>query len=370
MTKKVVIIGPVYPYKGGISHYTGLLCKAMRHKYDVSMITYKMQYPKILFKKEQRDFADRKFEVEGTEYLINTADIFNIRRTASYINELKPELVIIEWWHPYFAPCYCILAGHIKAKIMFTCHNVFPHERFPMDRMLTRKTLRHGDCFMLHSEVEAKELESIIPDAEYAVNMHPTYSVFNEENQDSGCITDEPEQDTLLFFGFVRPYKGLKILLKAMTLLPDVIHLNVVGDFGGSRDEYDAIIAENNLGDRIKIYDGYVPDDQVAEYFRACSAVVLPYIEATQSGIAQIAFGFGKPVICTRAGGLSEVVKDELTGVLCEPNDVPSLADAIKRFYELNGSVDFAANIADDAERFSWEHMTAAIEKLTGLEQN
>lgn len=371
--KKIVIIGPVYPFKGGISHYTGLLCRAMRNaaaasaegSYDVSMISYKMQYPKILFKKEQRDYEDDAFKVEGTEYLINTASIYNIRKCAAYINRLSPALVIIQWWHPYFAPCYSILAGHLKAPVLFICHNVYPHERFPMDRFLTRRTLKHGDYFILHSSLEADELKGIIPDAKYAVNLHPTYKAFNFE----GNLNENTHEDTLLFFGFVRPYKGLKILIEAMRLLPDVIHLNVVGDFGGNREEYDAMIREYDLIDRIEIHDGYVPDREVGGYFQACDAVVLPYIDATQSGIAQIAFGLEKPVIATKVGGLPEVVTDGVTGVLCEPSNVNALANAIKKFYELKQTTDFSENIRNDSGRFSWEHMVHTIEELTGIDQ-
>ena len=368
--KRIVIIGPVYPFKGGISHYTGLLCKAMREisdgKYDVRMISYKMQYPKILFKKEQRDYENDSFAVKDTEYLINTANIFNIRRCAAYINKLEPALIIIQWWHPYFAPCYRILTNHLKAPVLFTCHNVYPHERFPMDRYLTRSTLIHGDYFILHSKLEADELKSIVPDAKYEVNLHPTYKAFNFDDRIIGNV----HEDTLLFFGFVRPYKGLKLLIEAMRLLPDVIHLNIVGDFGGDREEYEAMIREYDLLDRIEIHDGYVPDKEVGGYFNACDAVVLPYIEATQSGIAQIAFGLEKPVIATEVGGLPEVVKDGETGILCEPSNVNALANAIKRFYELKQTTDFAKNIRDDSERFSWEHMVRTIEKLTGLEQD
>ena len=364
--KKIVVIGPVYPYKGGISHYTGLMVRALCKKYEVHTISYKMQYPKILFKKEQRDYQNDSFKVADAEYLINTANIFNIRKTAHYINKLAPDLVIIQWWHPYFAPCYCILAKHIHSKILFICHNVFPHERFPMDRYLTKTTLKHGDYFILHSKLEAKDLEGIVPYAKYEVNMHPTYSAFNFDGE---YEQEELKEDTLLFFGFVRPYKGLKYLLEAMSRLPAVVHLDIVGDFGGSRAEYDEIIEKDALTDRVTIHDGYVPDREVEKYFRACDAVVLPYVEATQSGIAQIAFGFEKPVIATRAGGLPEVVIDGETGVLCEPADAADLANAVKKFYELKKTTDFAANIRNDSERFSWQHMTDTIGDLTGLDQ-
>ncbi len=365
--QKVVIIGPVYPYKGGISHYTGLFCRAMMERYDVSMLSYSMQYPKLLFRKEQKDFSNDSFRIDDTEYILNTASIQSIRKTARRINQIGPTLTIIQWWHPYFSPCYRLLVKRLRSKVLFLCHNVFPHERFPFDRMLTRIVLKQGDYFILHSEREAGDLKSIIPDAKYRVNMHPTYSEFRKvENKRDAVPVDQAS--VILFFGFVRPYKGLKVLIESMSMIPEIVHLNIVGDFSGSKSEYEHMISEKHLTDRISIRDGYVPDREVGEYFERCDAVILPYLDATQSGIAQIAFGFEKPVIATKVGGLPEVVRDGETGVLCEPGDPEALKDAIQRFYELKKNVDFEKNIRQDAPRFSWKHMVDTIAELTGIE--
>ena len=364
--KKIVMIGPVYPFKGGISHYTGLMYRALAESFDVTMISYSMQYPKILFRKEQRDYGNDSFKVENTEYILNTASISSIRSTAERINELDPDLVIIQWWHPYFAPCYRMLIKRLKPRVMFICHNVFPHERFPFDRMLTRMTLKKGDFFILHSDREADELKKIIHDARYQVNMHPTYSEFKRVEEASDAIPVD-QSSVLLFFGFVRKYKGLHILIEAMEFIPEVVHLNIVGDFGNAKAKYMRLIEERHLSDRISVKDGYIPDKEVGEYFDRCDAVVLPYLDATQSGIAQIAFGFEKPVIATRVGGLPEVVIDGETGVLCEPGNAQELAKAIQRFYELKKEVDFKQNIQNDAVRFSWNRMVKTISELSGL---
>jgi glycosyltransferase involved in cell wall biosynthesis len=366
--KKIVLIGPVYPFKGGISHYTGLMCRALRQRYDVTMISYSMQYPKILFRKEQRDFSNDSFKAEDTEYLLNTASISSIRKTAAKINDIAPDLVIIQWWHPYFAPCYQLLVKRLKSRVLFLCHNVFPHERFILDRFLTASTLKKGDYFILHSSKEADELKSILPDAKYRINMHPTYSEFKAVEVETEAVPVD-QASVILFFGFVRPYKGLKILIEAMGSIPEIVHLNIVGDFGKAKDEYMHMISDMHLTDRISVRDGYVPDKEVGEYFERCDAVVLPYLDATQSGIAQIAFAFEKPVIATTVGGLPEVVHDGETGVLCEPGDPAELSKAIQRFYELKKDVDFAQNIRDDAERFSWEHMVDTISELTGIDK-
>ena len=173
--KKIVMIGPVYPYKGGISHYTGLMYRALEKKFQVKMITYKMQYPKFLFKKEQKDYSNKSFQIEKAGYLINTADPFNCVSVASRIRKMKPDLVIFQWWHPYFAPCYWLMEKFMGKNIkkMFLCHNVFPHERFPMDRFLTKLVLKEGDYFITQSSMDAQDLLSVKADAKYKQTVHP-----------------------------------------------------------------------------------------------------------------------------------------------------------------------------------------------------
>lgn len=374
---KWVLIGPVYPFKGGISHYTGLMYRALSKKHDVAMISYKMQYPKFLFKKEQRDYANDTFKVEGTGFLINTANPFNIIKTACDIIKMNPDKVIIQWWHPYFAPCYRILTGRIKRagiEITYICHNVFPHERFPLDKKLTKMALKRGDKFILHAQGEVNDLLSIKPDASYKVQVHPTYSAFNFENMDTKTarkkLSIDPDERIMLFFGFVREYKGLKHLINAVAVLKKkyfreegrMPKLYVVGDFDGNKDEYLARIEELKIADDIVIMDGYVPDKEVEKYFSAADLVVLPYESATQSGIVQIAYGFEKPVIVTRVGGLPEVVEDGVTGVIVEPFDDEALAEAIYKYFNDNKKEEYIRGIKEREYRFSWDRMAEALE--------
>lgn len=369
---KIVLIGPVYPYKGGIAHYTSLLCRALRERHDVEMVSYCMQYPKLLFKKEQKDYSNREFSIENTRYLINTANPLNWIKASRMIKKCRPDAVIIEWWHPYFAPCYTVLSKLLRKQVkVFLCHNVFPHERFPMDRLLTKMTLQTGNKYIVQSRMDAEDLKSIIPRADYIVTPHPTYNAFKmtglskeEARRQIGLEMGKP---MLLFFGFVREYKGLKYLLKA---LPPVkqriseVKLWVVGDFGESKEEYLKLIADSSLQNNIIIVDGYVPDKEVEKYFAATDLVVLPYISATQSGIVQIAYGFEKPVIVTNVGGLPEVVKDGKTGYVVNKESERELAEAIVKFFSLDSAEEFADHIRDSAKEFSWETMVERIEKL------
>lgn len=367
---KIVLIGPVYPYKGGISHYTGLMYRALSEMHDVTMISYSMQYPKILFKKEQRDYTNDTFKIDGTRYIINTADPINWVRSAGHINELEPDLVIIQWWHPYFAPCYQSIVKMLKSKVLFICHNVFPHERFPLDRRLASGTLKSGDYFIVQSGQDEKDLKSILPDAKYVRAVHPTYNAFKMQDMTKDearkALGIGKEERVLLFFGFVRKYKGLDYLLRAMPLIKEKIdncRLLVVGDFGDDKDEYMSIIKDGNVEDIIDVYDGYIPDNDVEKYFAACDTVVLPYVSATQSGIVQIAYGFNKPVIATNVGGLPDVVTDGVTGYLTEAENPEAISDAVIKLF--NGNIEeIGHNVFLENYRFSWERMVENIENL------
>ena len=371
--KNVIVIGPVYPYKGGISHYTGLLYRALSKKYNTEVISYKMQYPKILLKREQKDFSNDTFKVDNAKFLINTANPFNILKVAGRIKKSNPDAVIIEWWHPYFAPCYMLLMSKLKKiKKIFICHNVFPHERFPMDKKLTKMVLKRGDAFILHSKTEAMDLLSIQPEADYRVQVHPTYSAFNFDNLDKAQarkILGIPNDEKLmLFFGYVREYKGLNYLIDAMEILKNsdalVPKLYVVGDFDGNKDTYLEQIKKAGVEEYVTIVDGYVPDKEVEKYFSAADMVVLPYVSATQSGIVQIAYGFEKPVIVTNVGGLPEVVDDKKTGLIVEPCNPEALSEAVKEFYDSDCEDRFREYIKEATYRFSWDRMQETISEL------
>lgn len=371
--KKIVLIGPVYPYKGGIAHYTSLMYRALSKKYQVEMISYKMQYPKFLFKKEQKDYSNDMFRIEQTQFLINTANPFNIAAVARKIRKFNPDLVMMQWWHPYFAPCYWILESLLgkKYKKMFICHNVFPHERFPLDKLLTKAVLKKADYFIVHAKSDGEDLLSIKADAKFRQNPHPTYHAFQVRKLSKEQAREElhktQDEKLLLFFGFVREYKGLKYLLQAMPLVRqqlDNIKLMVVGAFGSDKEDYLAIIREHHMEQTIEVVDGYTPDHEVEKYFAGCDLVVLPYESATQSGIVQIAYGFEKPVIVTNVGGLPDVVADGKTGYIVPPQQPKALAEAIVRYFQSQKEREFVENVRKEAYRFSWDRITEKVGEL------
>ena len=369
---KITLIGPTYPYKGGIAHYTTLMYRALKARHEVTMVSSKLQYPKFLFKKEQKDYSNKSFCIEETQYLIHTANPFNWLSSAFKLKKMNADVIIIEWWHPYFAPCYYVMCKLLKkTKILFLCHNVFPHERFPFDRILCKMVMKQGNYFVVQSHLDEKDLLSIKKDAKYVVTPHPTYNAFKMQNLSMEKAREQlgiaASGQAVLFFGFVREYKGLKYLLRAMPSIKKRfphLQLWVVGDFGGDREEYMEIIEGEGIGENVRLVEGYIPDRDVEQYFAAADLVVLPYISATQSGIAQIAYGFEKPVIVTDVGGLPDVVEDGKTGYVVESQNEAAIADAVVKFYENQSEIDWEQNIRNAAGEFSWETMVSRIENL------
>lgn len=373
--RKIVMIGPVYPYKGGISHYTSLMYQSLSQEHDVYMLSYKLQYPRFLFKKEQKDYANDSFKIENTDFYINTANPINWIYTAKRIRALCPDLVIFQWWHPYFSPCYwtiCRLLG--KIKILFMCHNVFPHERFPMDRFLTKMTLSHGDFFIVQSVQDENDLISIKKDAVYRKTVHPTYNIFKlyglSKAEGRALLKLPDKEKVLLFFGFIREYKGLKYLIRALPKVMNSlenIKLLIVGEFNGDKEIYMDLISKCQVENHVEVYDQYIPDIEVEKYFAASDLVVLPYESSTQSGIVQIAYGFEKPVIATDVGGLPEVVIHEKTGYIVKPMDSEQLADKIICFYRENKEKDFQKEIRRESYKYSWDRMRETVDDLMNI---
>lgn len=366
---KIVMVGPVYPFTTGLSYYVGLLHRQLSKNHEVVMVSYSMQYPKFMYKKEQRDYNDDTVKVENVEYILNSANPFNWIKVASYIKKQKPDLVLFQWLHPYFAPCYWWLLNSLRSfKTLAIVHNALPHERFVMDKFLTKITLGKFDYLISHAQTDADILKGILPKANIKINPHPAYNFFKISNMTKETARNQlkikSDDKVLLFFGLVREYKGLKHLLKAM---PEIINnipnvkLIIAGDFAGKKSEYDELINVEGVSDHLLIRDGHIPIPEVEPYFAASDIVVLPYESATQSGVIQVAYSFGKPVLATRVGGLPDVVDNMETGYVIEPQSPNEIATAINDFYSNNREKEFADKIAEYAYRFSWERMEETI---------
>jgi glycosyltransferase involved in cell wall biosynthesis len=307
-----------------------------------------------------------------TEQLIDSINPFTWYTAAKAIARKKPDLLIFKYWLPFFGPCFGTIARLVRrwtgARIIFICDNVIPHEKRPGDTAFTRYAFKPVDAFIAQSAAVEKDLNSFWPGGSYALVPHPVYEIFGsslpkETARKALGITDE---HVILFFGYVRRYKGLHILLDAMPKILKSLKLKllVVGEFYDDEQKYREQIAKLGLQEDVLVHSDYVPNEEVNKYFSACDVVVLPYISATQSGIVQIAYQFDKPVIATDVGGLSEVVLDGRTGFMVRPESPEAVAGAVLRFYREGWEKEFVENVREEKKKYSWDNLVQAIEKL------
>lgn len=369
---RICLVGPTYPFRGGIAHYNTVLFRELAKRHETFLVSLRKQYPNWLFPgTTQRDESERPIAVDHHPILTPLGP-HTWRTAARHIERLRPDLVVIQWWHPFFAPAFGSLARRLKRRgmrVVVLCHNGRAHEASRLDGILTRYAFSGADAFIAHSEGDRAAILETRRDARVVVSPHPSYSCFRMREEatrsEARATLGLPDRETLLFFGYVREYKGLPLLLEAMASIRDRrnVQLLVVGEFYSGRDEADALVARHGLDDRVLFVDRYVANEEVQGYFECADAVVLPYRSASQSGIVQIAYELTRPVIATRVGGLPEVVEDGGTGFLCDPNP-GSIEAAIERFFASDPEA-LAQRIRDYRTRFAWDAMVDVIESLT-----
>ena len=376
---RIVVVGPTYPYRGGISHYTTLLVRHLREAGHVTKLySFTRQYPRLLFPgKTDKDPSAVPLKIE-CEYVLDPVNPLTWWQLYRKVRAEAPALLILQWWVPYWTPCLTAISRMVKQntriKIVYICHNVIPHDGGGvLDRRLATTVLRQGDGFIVHSQQDQYQLQALLPDATVVKTHHPTYA---ELATSGNAVTAQmlrkqyqisDDCPVLLFFGFVRPYKGLEYLIQAMPhiLKQRRVHLMVVGEFWSDPEFYIRYAREFQVEAAISFVNRYVPNEELESFFSLCDVVVLPYISATQSGVAQLAFGFGKPVITTRVGGLHEIVTDGVDGLIVPPQDVQALAQAVLRFYDEHLVDHMTVQVREhQRERFSWQHLVTLIEQL------
>ena len=375
MSGKLAVVGVSYPFRGGIAHYSTCLVQHLRKRYEVEFITFSRQYPNFLFPgKTQYDESADPIR-EPNRALIDSINPLSWWRTARALRRAQPQLIVFNWWHPFFGLCYGsivqLLPRSLRARVCFLCHNVLPHERTLLERLLSAFAFRHVRRFIVHSEEDKEKLLGLKPSAQALRNCHPVFSQFNDAQLLDKAAARERlglprDRKVVLFFGLIRPYKGLSFLIEAM---PQVLRevdcsLLVAGEFYDDKSKYTALIEKHGLTDRVRIEDAYIPNENVHLYFAAADVVVLPYIEASQSGIVPIAYSFNTPVISTRVGGLPEAVLENKTGLLVEPGDPAPIAAAIVRYYREGLEPGFRAGIAQYVDQFGCEEESRNIERF------
>ncbi|MBL7111370.1 MAG: glycosyltransferase [Bacteroidales bacterium] len=371
---EIVIIGSAYPLRGGLAAYNERLAdEYQRQGMEVVIYSFTLQYPSILFPGKSQYSDEPAPEKLVIHTRINSINPLNWIRIGNEIRKLKPDLVVVKFWMPFMAPCLgtiCrIIHRNKHTRIISIIDNIIPHEKRPGDRMLASYFVRSVDGFVAMSGSVVKELEQFDQQKPKIFAPHPLYDHFGDplpKQEAMQRIGLDPAWQYILFFGFIRDYKGLDLLLKAFAN-PGIRELNVkllvAGEFYCDPSPYRKIIEEHGLDDLVIMSNDFIPDSKVRDYFCAADLVVQPYKSATQSGVTQIAYHFNKPMIITDVGGLSEIVPDGKAGYVVAP-DPQQIADAIIRFYRENKEQEFAKHVAIEKEKYSWRKMLEAIETL------
>ncbi len=368
------IIGPTYPFRGGIAHHTTLLYRHMAARYPTGLfISFKRQYPSWLFPGTTDRDPSRQPLAVPCERLVDPWNPLSWWQTARRVAQFAPQLLVIPWWVTFWALPTGVIARLVRrnspTRIVFVHHNVLPHEPRRWDPTLARFALKPGHGHVVQSGVEGERLRRLLPGAAPLVASIPIYDMLADQMPDRIQARRQLElpvdAQVILLFGFVRPYKGLQHLLAALPAvrqrLPNV-RLVIAGEFWGDKMSYLAQIARLGLEEAVVVRDAYIPNEQVASYFAAANVVVLPYVHATQSAVVPLAFGYKRPVITTRVGGLPELVRDGENGLLVPPQDSTALADAICRYFEQGLEKPLSANLAAEQEAASWETLLDAVE--------
>ena len=377
-TMKITILGPAHPYRGGLASIMEIMARTFQRRGDeVDIKTFTPQYPSLLFPGESQTVATPPPADLRICRCVNTMNPLNWVRVGRRIRRERPDFVLMKYWTPFMAPCFGTIAriarGNGHTKVLCQIDNVEPHEHHLTDKPFNRYYLHSVDGFVYMSEQVHSELRAY-SDAPALFSPHPLFENFGERVERSeACVRLglDPANRYVLFFGLIRDYKGLDLLLDAWAQLrragrTEGRRLIVAGEFYTAREPYLNRIADNGLQDEVLLHDRFIPDDDVKYYFSAADFVVQPYKTATQSGVTQIAYQFCVPMVVTKVGGLAEIVPDGRVGYVCEPTP-EGVAGAIERMYEGDTLQRFRENCVEERRRFSWEEMCSRITELYGL---
>lgn len=370
----IVLLGTAFPFRGGLANYNHRLAEAYQAQgFKVKIITFSLQYPSILFPGKTQFSDEPKPENLDIDIALNSMNPFSWIRVGRKIKALKPRLLIIKFWIPFMGPALGTVAKIARknglTKVISIIDNIIPHEKRPGDKMLAQYFANQVDGFIAMSKSVLSDLKLFAKTKKCLFTPHPIYDNFGspmDKNIAKKKLNLEEDVHYLLFFGFIRDYKGLDLLLEAMAedrIKKSKIKLIIAGEFYTDSKPYMDLIAKLGIDNQLIMATDFIPDSQVGLYFNACDLVVQPYKEATQSGVTQIAYSFEKPMVVTDVGGLSEIVPHHKAGYVVDV-DPHSIADAILDFYEQNRSEAMVEFCKQEKLKYSWETMIQKIEEL------
>jgi glycosyltransferase involved in cell wall biosynthesis len=363
---KISLIGPVYPYRGGIAHYTTSLAIALKNAgHEVKVISFKRQYPAFLYPgKNDKDSSEKPVRVEA-EYLLDPLYPWTWMQTVKEILAAQPDLVLIQWWVTFWGMAFGVLVRFLvkRIKTVYLIHNVLPHENHIWDKVLARFALEPASAFVVQAPSQRERLLSLLPKAQVHFCSHPVYGRFGEQSlskaearKQLGLPTDVP---IFLFFGIVRPYKGLKHLIKALGRSDESIQLIVAGEFWENATFYEKQIDSLGLAKRVTLLDKYIPNEEAHFIFSAADALIAPYVGGTQSGVVGLAHGYGLPVVMT------DIIADDAQGDLSRVRIVPA-GDADALAFVMNELAAMLAikDVSTPPARDNWDSMVNTIERI------
>ena len=371
---KITLLSTAYPYRGGIAVFTERLARAFKASGDkVNISTFSLQYPNFLFPgKSQFSTSEKPDDLDITTE-VNSINPLNWIRVGLKIKKQKPDILILKYWIPFMAPCFGTIArivrGNKHTKVIVIVDNIIPHEKRFGDNLLNKYFVNSVDGFIAMSKSVYDDLKHFNSDKGCILGVHPLYDNFGEiksKLEAKEILNLDERTNYMLFFGIIREYKGLDILLNSFSELSSKfkdLNLIVAGEFYDDDRPYLDLIKKHNLQDNIVLATHFIPDEQVVNYFCAADIIVQPYKHATQSGVTQIAYHFEKPMLVTDVGGLKEIVPNNKVGYVCEPTP-ESVTNAISDFYLNNKESIFIDGILDEKKKYSWEIMVSNIKNL------
>ena len=373
--KKIIIIGPAHPLRGGLASYDERLAKEFIHEgFETSIYTFSYQYPSFLFPGTTQYSSEPAPENIPIKVKINSVNPLNWIVVGNELKNIKPDIIVVRYWLPFMGPCLGTILRRVKknrhTKVICIADNIFPHEKRPGDKVFTKYFLKPVDGFITMSQKVLADLKQFAKNKPAKFVPHPLYDNFGEiisKKEARKKLGINSDDRVLLFFGFIRKYKGLDILLEAMQVLkaqPDDQNLKllIAGEFYEDEKNYQYLLNDPAIKSSLILHTNFISDSEVKFYLCAADCVVQPYRSATQSGVTPLAYHFEKPMIVTNVGGLPSLVPDRKVGLIAEP-DAHSIAEKISLYFEL-GETFFLPTLREEKKKYSWKSMTEAILKL------
>lgn len=371
---KNIIVGPAFPLRGGIANFNEALCRGFNEQgISSELFSFSLQYPGFLFPgSTQFDTGDAPPDIK-IQTLINSVNILSWVKTARRIRRERPDYIIIRYWLPFMAPCLGTIARLVKyktgIKVIAITDNIVPHEKRAGDKLLTKYFVKSCDGFVAMSKSVLVDLKGFTENDNTAFIPHPVYDIFGTKVSKEEALSHlnlSSKDKHILFFGFIRHYKGLDLLLAAMSnkdIQSNGIKLIIAGEFYEDAAAYHALIEKYQIQDNVILKTQYIPKEEVKYYFCAADMVAQPYHTATQSGVTQIAYHFERPMLVTNVGGLAEIVPDKKVGYVVNKNPL-EIANAILDFYVHEREQEYTLNAAMEKKKYTWATMVNGIQDL------